>query len=169
VNRRAFLTGCAGLTLGGLLALVLPQRARADDERPPLGDPEALREWWERQTPERREQLRRRFQRFQNLPRGQRDQLGERMERWKQLSPERRRRIRQRWERFRSLPSERQQRIRKNMRRWQQLDADQRGELRRRFERYEKLSPEQKKRARQRARRRRERSDRSGQGPQPER
>ncbi len=169
MNRRGFLTGCAGLTLGGLLAAALPRRARADDERPPLGDPEALREWWERQTPERREQLRSRYERYQNLPRGQREQLGLRMERWKQLSPERRGRIRRRWERFRSLPPERQQRIRKNMRRWQELDAGKRGELRRRFERYEKLSPEQKKRARQRARSQRERGNRTHPGPRRER
>ncbi len=168
MNRRAFLASCAGLTLGGLLVLVLPQRARADDDRPPLDDPEALRAWWERQTPERREQLRRRYQRYQDMPRGERERLDKRMERWKQLSPERRSQIRRRWERFRSLPPERQQRIRENMRRWEQLDGDRRGELRRRFERYEKLSPDQKQRARQRARRQRERGDSPRPGPRRE-
>ena len=153
MNRRGFLTGCAGPTLGALLAAPLPRPAPADDEPPPRGPPDERRAW---------------YGRHQQLPRGQREPLGLRMERGKQRAAERRGRIRRRWERFRSLPPERQQRIRKNMRRWQQLDAGKRGELRRRFERYEKLSPEQKKRARQRARRQRERGDSPRPGPRRE-
>ncbi len=47
LDRRRFI----GSGLAALLVAVLPIPVRAEDERPPVDDPEALREWWKRQRP----------------------------------------------------------------------------------------------------------------------
>ena len=118
MRRRTFIAGVIGL------CTLLPLAARtqdAKDDPPPLDDSDALRDWWERQPEERRDKLRKRFERYKSMPPEKQDRLRRRMERWRQLPPERRGEIRDRWQRFRKLPPERQHRIRKNMKRWRNL------------------------------------------------
>lgn len=156
MNRRSFLAGIVGVCASLLLPLpVHADGVRAEDERPPFDDKDALREWWGRQSPERREQLRERYERYNEMPAEKQRKLRERMGRWQQLSPEHRGAVRERWQKFRKLPPERQQRIRKNMDRWRDLDPQQREKLRKRYRRYDEMSPEQKKRVRERAGKRR--------------
>ncbi len=115
------------LTLSSLLALT-PLVVVADDSAPGATvavekDYSALKERWQKMSPEQRDQLRHRFNNFKQLP------------------PERQERIRNRLKQFQKLPPEDQERLRHRWQRWQKMPPHEKQRMRKRFERFQQLPP----------------------------
>ena len=81
----------------------------------PVPRPEQL-ERWRSLSPERQEELRRRYQRFKKLAPEQQRRVRKNLRRWRELPEAEQRVLRDRFRRFKDLPPEKRQRLEKRLR-----------------------------------------------------
>ena len=103
------------LVLAGVFTALAATGARADATD--------ARARWEALSPQEKEKVRERFERFN------------------QLSPAEKEQMRGAMEKFRALPPERRQVLQQRFQRFQQMDPSRREVLQRRWERFQKLPP----------------------------
>ena len=99
---------------------------------------------WQKLPPERKEELRLRFQQLKSMSPEQRQAFFARLAWFQNLPQERKEEMREKFQFFRGLPPEQQQSIRKFVGRWQQAPVLEREMMKRRIQRLRGMPPEQR-------------------------
>lgn len=129
-----------------LLPLVLPLSLLA--QSPQTQGPQWQENFrrWQELSPERREELKHRFEQLKSMSADQRRRFLEMAQRFRSLAPLERDKLRKRFELYRSLPPEHQEIIRKFVKRWVVMPPLQRQVMRNRIERLRAMSYEERER-----------------------
>jgi len=103
---------------------------------PPQMDEDTQRNWrtYQELTPDDKNRLRDRSQKWQSLPPEQQKEMRRRMERYRELPPQDQERYQERYKQWQSLPPEDRDRIRDRLRQWDSLSPQEKEDVRQRFQ-----------------------------------
>ena len=105
-------------------------------QAPPQMDEDMRRNWktYQGLTPDDKNRLRDKSQRWQSLPPEERQEMRRRMEKYRELPPQDQERYQQRYQQWQSIPREDRDRIRDRLRTWDNLSPQEQEDIRRRFQ-----------------------------------
>ena len=103
---------------------------------PPQMDEDMKRNWktYQGLTPEDKNRLRDKSQKWQSLPPEEKQEMRQRMERYRELPPQDQERYQKRYKQWQSLPPEDRNRIRDRLRNWDSLSPQEQEDVRQRFQ-----------------------------------
>jgi hypothetical protein len=103
---------------------------------PPQMDEDTQRNWrtYQGLTPDDKNRLRDKSQKWQSLPPEQQKEMRRRMEKYRELPPQDQERYQKRYKQWQSLPPEDRDRIRDRLRHWDSLSPQEKEDVRQRFQ-----------------------------------
>jgi hypothetical protein len=94
-------------------------------------------------SPQMDEDMKRNWKTYQGLTPDEKDRLRDRSQKWRSLPPEEQQEMRRRMDRYRELPPQDQERYQKRYKQWQSLPPEDRNEIRDRLRHWDSLSPQE--------------------------
>jgi hypothetical protein len=94
-------------------------------------------------SPQMNEDMQRSWKTYQGLTPDDKDRLRDRSQKWQSLPPDQQQEMRRRMERYRELPPQDQERYKKRYQQWQSLPQEDRNQIRDRLRHWDSLSPQE--------------------------